>query len=279
MSTPPKNSSKKNVKEPTYVKLRDVFKNKKNPKNPSLVENKDEYADTKKPFPDYKKSSLAANSISLAELERKIKENNEKYGTDFSIGQAYGQYELWACGNRLEAGSKKDVYEAWIKNRFKDSCKKKSSLIKEGSMRSSLAYLAGKNVAPKTAGIFQDKMQQVNTQVQKVVGQIKSAFAKFRSLVFEVPSTGQVIEAAQAGNKVDLKVFRDKSSPTPSTEKSFDLNTFVDFFLKKIAPQDSEKVVSELMQKGISSIAKPVFAKVATIISRTADISKKKINS
>jgi len=63
---------------------------------------------------------IAGNKITIEYLEQMIEENNEEYGTNFSIGGAYGNYELWDGGNRIEIGSKKDIYEAFIKNRFKD---------------------------------------------------------------------------------------------------------------------------------------------------------------
>jgi len=67
--------------------------------------------------------------VTVGYLEDLIRENNEKYGTQFHLGGAYGNYELWAVDNkgdnhRLEAGSKKDVYEAFIKYRFVEKYRK-----------------------------------------------------------------------------------------------------------------------------------------------------------
>ena len=57
-------------------------------------------------------------------LEIKIKESNEKYHTAFSLGSTYGQYDLWVKNkdgdHRLESGSLKDVYNAWVKYRFNE---------------------------------------------------------------------------------------------------------------------------------------------------------------
>lgn len=220
---------KKSSKEPTFVKMREVFKNKKNPENPSLVENKDNYADTKKPFPeDINKQPEAKKSTLL---------------------------------------------------------KKENSM--EKSVNAHLAYLAGKNVEPKTAsqktaGPLLERLQQQEgegqSKIQQTLSQLKGAFDKFRSLVFEVAPTGQVIEAAKSGEGVDLKIYPDKDSPTPSTEKKFDLNSFVNFFFQKIAPQNAEKVLSEIISKGFSSIAKPVFARVCASIKKAQEeeTSKKK---
>ncbi len=58
--------------------------------------------------------------IGIKEVEQKILQSNEENGTTFEVQGAYGQWELWANGDRLEAGSAKDVYNAWIKYRFNE---------------------------------------------------------------------------------------------------------------------------------------------------------------
>jgi len=66
----------------------------------------------------------AEHKITKPYLEDLLKQNNEKYGTDFTLGGAYGNIELWSKGqDRLEAGSLKDCYEAFVKERFKEKHK------------------------------------------------------------------------------------------------------------------------------------------------------------
>jgi hypothetical protein len=71
---------------------------------------------------------------SMNKMEQFLAQKNEEDGTAFELGGAYGNYELWANGNRLEAGSLDDVYQAWIKNRFNEKYKKQSSLSKKPKM-------------------------------------------------------------------------------------------------------------------------------------------------
>jgi len=63
-----------------------------------------------------------ASGITIGYLENLVAKNNEQYGTTFEIGGAYGNYELWATDkdghHRLEAGSKKDIYNTFVKYRF-----------------------------------------------------------------------------------------------------------------------------------------------------------------
>jgi hypothetical protein len=63
-------------------------------------------------------------SITTGELYSLIAENNKKYGTDFQIRQAYGYYELWSGNNRIDAGTRNDVYRAFIKYRFNERFRK-----------------------------------------------------------------------------------------------------------------------------------------------------------
>ena len=78
-----------------------------------------------KPSSNIKEEKVASGiNITVKEFEKMLKDNNEKYGMDFSLGGAYGQYELWAKGHRLEAGSLKDVYNTFVKYRFNEKYKK-----------------------------------------------------------------------------------------------------------------------------------------------------------
>lgn len=62
-----------------------------------------------------------SGSVTVNELENLIAENNAKYGTRFSLGGAYGNWELWSDGKeRLDAGSKDDIYKTFIKYRFNE---------------------------------------------------------------------------------------------------------------------------------------------------------------
>jgi len=61
-----------------------------------------------------------SKQISISELRELIEQNNKEYGTNFELGGAYGQQELWAGGDRLEVGSLKDVYNAFVKYRFNE---------------------------------------------------------------------------------------------------------------------------------------------------------------
>lgn len=63
------------------------------------------------------------------ELEDKLKKANETDNSAFELRGAYNNCELWANGNRLEAGSVKDCYNSWIKNRFKQKYQKTESKI------------------------------------------------------------------------------------------------------------------------------------------------------
>jgi len=58
-------------------------------------------------------------AITTADLNRMIEQYNSE-GRSFELRGAYGNYELWSKGNRLEVGSKKDIYNALVKYRFND---------------------------------------------------------------------------------------------------------------------------------------------------------------
>ena len=62
-------------------------------------------------------------SVTTNKLNSFIAEINQDGGGEFSLGGAYGYYELWARdkdggSHRVEVGSRKDIYEALIKNRY-----------------------------------------------------------------------------------------------------------------------------------------------------------------
>ena len=70
-----------------------------------------------------KKKMARGGSTSKSDLDILIDEINEKSGGRFYIGGAYGNYELWGKDkdggdHRIEVGSRKDIREALIKNRY-----------------------------------------------------------------------------------------------------------------------------------------------------------------
>ncbi len=72
----------------------------------------------------YAGSTNEAKSKTIGELNNMIASNNKEYGTEFSITGAYGQHELWAKtkdgSERIESGSKQDIYQAFVRSRFKE---------------------------------------------------------------------------------------------------------------------------------------------------------------
>ena len=69
------------------------------------------------------KKMARGGSTSKSDLDILIDEINEKSGGRFYIGGAYGNYELWGKDkdggdHRIEVGSRKDIREALIKNRY-----------------------------------------------------------------------------------------------------------------------------------------------------------------
>ncbi len=67
--------------------------------------------------PGYEKVSGNYNETRMTEKD--IRRAIAQDGRPFELRKAYDQYELWLGNDRLEAGSLKDVYQTWIKNRFK----------------------------------------------------------------------------------------------------------------------------------------------------------------
>jgi len=62
--------------------------------------------------------------MKMRDIEERILSDNRTLGTDFSIERQYGNWELWANGRRLEAGTPREIYQAWIKHRFTEKAKK-----------------------------------------------------------------------------------------------------------------------------------------------------------
>lgn len=65
------------------------------------------------------------HKITKSYMEDLIADNNREYHTKFSLGGAYGAYELWAKmpsggDSRLTSGSIKDVYNTFVAYRFKE---------------------------------------------------------------------------------------------------------------------------------------------------------------
>lgn len=130
---------------------------------------------------------------------------------------------------------------------------KRNPSVKEG-----LQYLANE----KTAGGLFDRVQKQQGDAQQVSGLLNSAIGKFRSLVFEVSGTEKIIEIDKTGETINMKVFEDKDSPTPSSEKKFKMPEFLNFFMQKLAPRNSQQVAQELSNKGIAEVNKGTFISV-----------------
>ncbi len=83
-------------------------------------------------YKNYKKSKgkkalsgvKSKTKINKAYVQNLIDENNKDVGSDFKLQQAYGNYEIWSGGNRIDAGSIKDVYNTFIKYRFNEKYRK-----------------------------------------------------------------------------------------------------------------------------------------------------------
>lgn len=73
------------------------------------------------------KNKLKEANMSSSEMKQRMLDGIQKDGTAFEIRGAYGNCELWANGTRLEAGSVKDCYNAWIKYRFNPKYEKKTT--------------------------------------------------------------------------------------------------------------------------------------------------------
>jgi hypothetical protein len=62
-------------------------------------------------------AKLKSTKITLSKLKSMIEEYNAQ-GRNFELRGAYNQLELWSNDNRIEAGSKEDVYRALVRYRF-----------------------------------------------------------------------------------------------------------------------------------------------------------------
>lgn len=73
------------------------------------------------------KAKTPNSSISITELTYRIGKNNKEYDTNFTVRSAYGQYELWDnnSGTRIDSGSKKDIYDTFIRIRFQEKYRAK----------------------------------------------------------------------------------------------------------------------------------------------------------
>jgi len=64
-----------------------------------------------------KGAKLNSGKLTLSKLKSMIEEYNSE-GRSFELRGAYNQLELWSKGNRIEAGSKEDVYRALVRYRY-----------------------------------------------------------------------------------------------------------------------------------------------------------------
>ena len=60
-------------------------------------------------------------SMTVRELEQKLVDNNRQHGTQFTLGRTYHAFDLWNGDRRIESGSLKDVWQAFVRERFKES--------------------------------------------------------------------------------------------------------------------------------------------------------------
>jgi hypothetical protein len=82
--------------------------------------------------------SVSEAGMKIGEVQALIDKNNSEHGTTFYLGGAYGNQELWAKdveghGHRLEAGSTKDVYNAFVKYRFSEKYRKANESVNEAA--------------------------------------------------------------------------------------------------------------------------------------------------
>jgi len=139
--------------------------------------------------------------------------------------------------------------------------------------KASLNYLANKKNAAGLLDRIQQTQQKEQGNVQQMTSLLASAIDKFRSLVFEVSGTEKVIEVAKAGDGVKMQVFEDKDSPTPSSEKKFQMPEFVNFFMQRLAPKNPQQVAQQLSSKGIAEVNKGTFACVKVAMKKKASFS------
>lgn len=136
----------------------------------------------------------------------------------------------------------------------------------EYTAKANLAYLANE----KTAGGLLDRVQKQQEGTQQISGLLQGAIDKFRSLVFEVAGSDKVIEVAKTGDSLDMKVYENKDTPTPSSEKKFKMPEFLNFFMQKLAPRNYQQVAQELSNKGVAEVNKGTFISVKIALKKKA---------
>jgi hypothetical protein len=62
-------------------------------------------------------AKLKSGKLTLSQLKSMIEEYNSQ-GRNFELLGAYNQLELWSNDNRIEAGSKEDIYRALVRYRY-----------------------------------------------------------------------------------------------------------------------------------------------------------------
>lgn len=102
-------------------------------------------------------------------------------GTAFELRGAYGNYELWANDTRLEAGSIKDVYNAWIKYRFNPKYQMESV---EKLVESGISKILKKVLTEGKFGAFDvNDAREFGTKYQKFITDTMRANPKFGKYV------------------------------------------------------------------------------------------------
>lgn len=119
-------------------------------------------------------SFAKGGSVTVSDLNELIAQINEAGGGQFSLGGAYGYQELWAKdkdGNshRVESGSKKDIYEALIKNRYnkKYNPNYASDTMAKGGSLNSDALDALQTLADISEGAEKKKYQKAIAEMKK----------------------------------------------------------------------------------------------------------------
>lgn len=101
-----------------------------------------------------KKKMARGGSTSKSDLDILIDEINEKSGGRFYLGGAYGNYELWGKDkdggdHRIEVGSRKDIRESLIKNRYNS---KFTEYAKGGNVNTGRSWLQDRRMHNKSEG-------------------------------------------------------------------------------------------------------------------------------
>lgn len=169
---------------------------------------------------------------------------------------------------KKEKNENEDLTEN-IEDKYPDTKKPfpKYTSAKRSSLRKDHEFLASTD---KEAGALLDRIQQTKAPAQKLSGILQGAIDKFRSLVFEVSGSDKIIEVAKVGDGLEMKVFEDKDTPTPSSEKKLTFNSFLTLFMDKIVPSSGEEVAQELAEKGVAEVKRPFFASLKKALLRKA---------